>query len=77
MVDDEPDTRELLKAGLGQCGAEVTVAGIGRRGAGGDCTAVPDLLISDIGMPDEDGYDLIRRVRELPDEGGGRCQPSR
>ena len=32
----------------------------------------PNVLISDIGMPDEDGYDLIRRVRQLPAEAGGR-----
>ncbi|MFN2407554.1 MAG: response regulator, partial [Pyrinomonadaceae bacterium] len=35
-------------------------------------TSVPGVLISDIGMPGEDGYDLIRRVRALPAESGGR-----
>ncbi|HYY96225.1 MAG TPA: ATP-binding protein, partial [Pyrinomonadaceae bacterium] len=72
VVDDEPDTRELLKAGLGQCGAEVTVAGSAVEALAAISGGAPDLLISDIGMPDEDGYDLIRRVRELPAESGGK-----
>ncbi|HJR08549.1 MAG TPA: PAS domain S-box protein [Pyrinomonadaceae bacterium] len=71
-VDDEPDTREMLKAGLGQCGADVTVVGSASEALEAMSRAVPDLLISDIGMPDEDGYELIRRVRELPAEGGGK-----
>jgi CheY-like chemotaxis protein len=72
VVDDEPDTRELLKAGLGRCGAEVTAAGSAAEALAAISGGAPDLLISDIGMPDEDGYDLIRRVRELPAESGGR-----
>jgi PAS domain S-box-containing protein len=72
VVDDEPDTRELLKAGLGQSGAEVTVAGSAAEALAAMRTAAPDLLISDIGMPEEDGYDLIRRVRALPEADGGR-----
>ncbi len=72
VVDDEPDTRELLKAGLGQSGAEVTAAGSAAEALAAMRASVPDLLISDIGMPEEDGYEMIRRVRALPDEGGGR-----
>jgi PAS domain S-box-containing protein len=71
-VDDEPDTRELLKAGLGQCGAEVIAVGSAAEALEAIAAAVPDLLISDIGMPEEDGYDLIRQVRELPAENGGK-----
>jgi PAS domain S-box-containing protein len=71
-VDDEPDTRELLKVGLGQCGAQVTAVGSVAEALEAIGAAVPDLLISDIGMPGEDGYELIRRVRELPAEGGGK-----
>jgi CheY-like chemotaxis protein/anti-sigma regulatory factor (Ser/Thr protein kinase) len=71
-VDDEPDTRELLKVGLEQCGAHVTVAGSAAEALEAIRTAVPDLLISDIGMPDKDGYELIRSVRELPAEVGGK-----
>ncbi|HKQ99017.1 MAG TPA: PAS domain S-box protein [Pyrinomonadaceae bacterium] len=72
VVDDEPDTLELLKAGLGNCGAEVTVAGSASEALESIQTVVPDVLISDIGMPGEDGYDLIRRVRALPAEDGGK-----
>jgi PAS domain S-box-containing protein len=70
IVDDEPDTRELLKMGLTQCGAEVKVARSVAEALEAIITEVPHLLISDIGMPDEDGYELIRRVRELPVECG-------
>jgi PAS domain S-box-containing protein len=72
VVDDEQDTRELLKAGLNQCGAEVMLAGSAAEALEAMATAVPDVLVSDIGMPGEDGYELIRRVRELPAESGGR-----
>jgi PAS domain S-box-containing protein len=71
-VDDEPDTRELLKVGLGQCGAVVTVVGSAAEALEAIAAHVPDLLISDIGMPGEDGYELIRRVRQLPPENGGK-----
>ncbi len=72
VVDDEPDTRELLKIGLGQCGALVTAVGSTPEALAAIELERPDLLISDIGMPEEDGYDLIRRVRALPADGGGR-----
>jgi PAS domain S-box-containing protein len=70
IVDDEPDTRELLKMALSQCGAEVKVTESVAAALEAFVADVPDLLISDIGMPDEDGYELIRRVRELPIESG-------
>ncbi|HEV7902610.1 MAG TPA: PAS domain S-box protein [Pyrinomonadaceae bacterium] len=72
VVDDEPDTRDLLKVGLGQCGAEVTVVASASEALEAMSVAVPNLLISDIGMPEQDGYELIRRVRELSAEGGGK-----
>jgi PAS domain S-box-containing protein len=71
VVDDEPDTRELLRRGLGQCGAEVTVVGSATEALEALRASPPDLLISDIGMPNVDGYDLIRQVRALPAEAGG------
>jgi CheY-like chemotaxis protein len=72
VVDDEPDTRELLKAGLGRSGASVALAGSAAEAMETMRALVPDLLISDIGMPEEDGYELIRRIRALPDASGGR-----
>jgi PAS domain S-box-containing protein len=71
VVDDEPDTRELLRRGLENCGAKVTEAASVPEALEAIKTAEPDLLISDIGMPGEDGYDLIRQVRLLPPDGGG------
>ena len=72
-VDDRIDTRDLLEFVLESCGAEVlTVASA--RSAIGALTENPgryDVLISDIGMPEEDGYFLIREVRTLAAEAGG------
>ena len=70
LVDDEPDTLEILLMILSQFGANV-------RGAGSTTDAMntflewkPDVLVSDLGMPEEDGYALIERVRALkPEEG--------
>ncbi len=71
VVDDEADTRELLRVGFDQCGAGVTTAGSVREALEAIEKQKPDLLISDIGMPHEDGYELIRRVRALSPESGG------
>ena len=71
VVDDEADTRELLGEVLKECGSEVIVA----RSAAEALAALeqhkPDILISDLGMPDEDGYSLIEKIRALPAERGG------
>ncbi|HEX7174822.1 MAG TPA: PAS domain S-box protein [Pyrinomonadaceae bacterium] len=72
VVDDELDARELLRVGIGHCGAEVRTASSVQEALEAIENERPDLLISDIGMPGEDGYELIRRVRELPAENGGR-----
>ena len=68
VVDDEPDTRELLRQGLEYCGATVKVAGSAADALAKLDKEVPDILISDIGMPGTDGYDLIREIRNLPNE---------
>jgi CheY-like chemotaxis protein/nitrogen-specific signal transduction histidine kinase len=70
-VDDEADTCEMLRVALTQCGAEVTTALSVQEALKQLEHFHPDVLISDIGMPEEDGYELIRRVRQLPVESGG------
>ena len=71
-VDDEADTRELLRTVLEECGAVVTAAGSAAEALAVLERERPDVLISDIAMPGEDGYTLIRTVRALPPERGGR-----
>jgi PAS domain S-box-containing protein len=65
VVDDEPDARSLLRHVLAECGAEVTLAGSAREAIEQLKAFRPDILVSDIGMPGEDGYDLLRHVRAL------------
>jgi CheY-like chemotaxis protein len=72
VVDDEPDTRDLLKQGLEYCGATVRVAASAFAALNEIKMSLPDILISDIGMPGSDGYELIREVRRLPAARGGR-----
>ncbi len=72
VVEDEDDTRELLVTALEQCGAEVAaVASVAAALAQLD-EQVPDVLVSDLAMPEEDGYSLIRQVRARPSERGGQ-----
>ena len=63
VVDDEPDAREIVAAILGEAGAEIATASGSRQAIDLIERWKPDLLISDIGMPGESGYDLIRKVR--------------
>jgi PAS domain S-box-containing protein len=67
LVEDEPDTRELLTTILMQCGAAVTIADSAAAALSALDHAVPDVIVSDIGMPGANGYDLIRAIRSLPD----------
>jgi PAS domain S-box-containing protein len=70
-VDDDEESRRLVKAILGDCGAEVTVASSADAALDTLRTTFVDVLVSDIGMPDADGYDLIRRLREAEQAHGG------
>ncbi|HEY0544461.1 MAG TPA: PAS domain S-box protein [Pyrinomonadaceae bacterium] len=72
IVDDEADARLLLTAVLENCGARVEVAQSAREALAAIERFRPDMLVSDIGMPDEDGYALIRKIRALKAEQGGR-----
>src|SRR5213080_3777971 len=63
VVDDEPDAREVLSALLAACGAEVGSAASVREALERVETEPPDVLLTDIAMPDEDGYALIREIR--------------
>lgn len=65
VVDDDAETREVLKVALGFEGARVTTAPSVADAVAAIEQRWPDVLVSDIGMPGEDGYDLIRRVRRL------------
>jgi PAS domain S-box-containing protein len=65
-VDDEADSRGLLQVVLEAAGAKVTTAASGAEALSLLETAPPDVLIADIGMPEMDGFDLIKNVRALP-----------
>ncbi len=72
VVDDERDARELLAVLLGRAGAVVRTAGSATEALEMIAAEVPDVLVSDIGMPVMDGYDLIRELRAKgAAEGGG------
>ena len=72
VVDDEADTRELIREVLKECGSEVITSNSAADALVALEEHKPDILISDLGMPDEDGYSLISKIRALPDERGGQ-----
>jgi len=71
VVDDEIDARTLLTMMLEKCGAQVVAVGSSREGLESIESWLPDVLIADIGMPVEDGYGMIRKIRKLPKKKGG------
>ena len=72
VVDDEPDARELIAAVLMGRGAEVVAVESGVEALAELERQRFDVLLSDIGMPEMDGYALIEKIRQLPAERGGR-----
>ena len=71
VIDDEAETLEMLTAILWRSGAEVRGATSAAEALGVLTQWRPDVLVSDIGMPGEDGYEMIRQLRALPEERGG------
>ncbi len=69
LVEDEPDSRELLRQVLQEHGGSVRAVGSAREAFDALAMFRPDILVSDIGMPDTDGYELLRMIRrEAPPE---------
>jgi two-component system KDP operon response regulator KdpE len=64
VIEDEPEIRRLLKSTLGAEGYRIVESATGRRGAIDAGTHKPDLAIVDLGLPDVDGVEVIRRIRE-------------
>ena len=72
LVEDDADNREAIRTLLEQQSASVAAVGTAREALETLPTTRPSILVSDIGLPDIDGYELMRRVRRLDPEGGGR-----
>jgi CheY-like chemotaxis protein len=72
VVDDEQDTCELLKTMLENSGAEVTIAKSAEEGLTALAHSQFHVILSDIGMPETDGYRFMLQVRQLPTDRGGR-----
>jgi PAS domain S-box-containing protein len=73
VVDDEEDSLGIVKRVLERNGAKVDVARSMQEALDKFCSFSPDVVLSDIGMPEHDGYELVSRLRALP---GGRTVPA-
>ncbi|HZI60385.1 MAG TPA: ATP-binding protein, partial [Pyrinomonadaceae bacterium] len=71
LVDDEPEAREILTTVIGRTGAEVKACISASDALSKLAEWRPDVILSDIAMPDEDGYSFIGKVRSLPRDQGG------
>jgi CheY-like chemotaxis protein len=72
VVDDDRDNRELINRILTDCGATVYIAASAREAFARFKESTPNLLISDLGMPEVDGFELLDWVRHLPREQGSQ-----
>ena len=71
LVDDEVETRQIISTVVQRTGAEVKTCTSAREALTELVAWRPHVILSDIGMPDEDGYSFINRVRSLPHDEGG------
>lgn len=71
VVDDQPDAQVLVATILKKAGAKVLTASSAHEAFKSLIKNRPDIVITDIGLPEQDGYDLIRMIRKLPPEMGG------
>src|SRR5688500_1282918 len=71
LVDDEPEAREIISTVIGRTGAEVKACISASDALSKLAEWRPDVILSDIAMPEEDGYSFIGKVRSLPREKGG------
>jgi CheY-like chemotaxis protein len=71
LVDDEAEAREIISTVIARTGAEVTACHSATEALAKLSEWKPDVILSDIAMPDEDGYSFIGKVRSLPREKGG------
>jgi CheY-like chemotaxis protein len=72
IVDDDLDTLEVMRVILESHGAQTAVAATAAEGLAVLGTFHPEAIVSDIGLPDEDGYEFMRKVRALPADRGGQ-----
>jgi signal transduction histidine kinase/CheY-like chemotaxis protein len=72
VVDDQPDAQDLIRRVLENCGAQVITCSSGAEALATLQRDKPAVLLSDIGMPEMDGYELLKKIRALGDEQGGQ-----
>jgi PAS domain S-box-containing protein len=72
VVDDDGDARDLLAEVLRASGVDVVLAASATEGLAAFERQQPDVLVTDLAMPETDGFELIRRIRALPSDRGGR-----
>ncbi len=73
LVDDDTETLQVLSAALADSGATVLTASSARRGLEVSSAATPDVIVSDISMPQEDGYAFIRKLRDHAGRPSAAC----
>ncbi|HET6851604.1 MAG TPA: ATP-binding protein [Pyrinomonadaceae bacterium] len=71
LVDDEPEARQIIGTVITRTGAEVKICASAREALANLMDWKPDVILSDIAMPEEDGYSFIGKVRSLPRDKGG------